>query len=184
EMGRMPAEDEFTDAEDAVKLFGSWQKATRAAKRHIDQDLLRRAANARTDELRAFFAFQAFGRRKSLRDLDPGLRRDVQAFFGSLKVAESEGRRLLYKCADIETIRSACERAAAQGLGWLERGTSLQLHTSLVPRLDPVLRVYVQCGAALYGDISTADLVKIHIESAKITLMKFDDFAGTPLPRL
>src|SRR5690606_7043265 len=59
-----------------------------------------------------------------------------------------------------------------------------QLHTSLVPRLDPVLRVYVQCGAAMYGDISAADLLKIHIGSSKITLMKFDDFLGTPLPRL
>jgi len=36
----------------------------------------------------------------------------------------------------------------------------------------------------LYGDVTSADLIKIHIDSAKITLMSFDDFEGKPLPRL
>jgi hypothetical protein len=32
-------------------------------------------------------------------------------------------------------------------------------------RLPVILRVYIACGAILYGDIQTADLVKIHIGS-------------------
>ena len=56
------------------------------------------------------------------------------------------------------------------GLGWLDADHSLQLHTSLVPRLDPILRVYVGCATALYGDVLSADLVKIHIQSGKVTL--------------
>jgi hypothetical protein len=47
-----------------------------------------------------------------------------------------------------------------------------------------VLRVYVGCASYLYGDVTSTDLIKIHIDSAKITLMSFDDFAGKPLPRL
>src|SRR5262249_46291170 len=35
-----------------------------------------------------------------------------------------------------------------------------------------------------YGDVRTSDLVKIHIDSGKLTLMKFDDFEGQPFPRL
>ena len=70
------------------------------------------------------------------------------------------------------------------GLGWLDADHSLQLHTSLVSRLDPILRVYVGCATALYGDVLSADLVKIHIQSGKVTLMKFDDFVGKPLPRM
>ncbi len=127
---------------------------------------------------------QAFGRRKPLRDLEPRLRRDIKAFFGSLGVAELEGRRLLHQCADVAAVKAACERAASMGLGWLDADHSLQLHTSLVPRLDPVLRVYVGCATALYGDVLSADLVKIHIQSGKVTLMKFDDFLGKPLPRM
>ena len=125
------------EAAHAVQIFGSWQRAIRAATRQVDHDLLQQAASARADEIRAFFAMQAFGRRKPLRDLEPRLQRDIKAFFGSLGVAELEGRRLLHQCADVEAVKAACERAASMGLGWLDADHSLQLHTSLVPRLDP-----------------------------------------------
>lgn len=51
-------------------------------------------------------------------------------------------------------------------------------------RLPPLLRVYVGCAAALYGDYRHADLVKIHIGSGKLSLMRYDDFEGSPLPRM
>src|SRR5215475_10543060 len=63
-------------------------------------------------------------------------------------------------------------------------GHSLQLHASLIERLPTILRIYIACGAVLYGDVQTADLIKIHIGSGKLTLMKFDDFEGQPLPRM
>lgn len=36
----------------------------------------------------------------------------------------------------------------------------------------------------LYGDYRDADLVKIHIGSGKVSLMRYDDFAGRAPPRL
>ena len=36
----------------------------------------------------------------------------------------------------------------------------------------------------MYGDIDTADLVKIHIRSGKLTLLFYDGFDASPLPRL
>lgn len=54
----------------------------------------------------------------------------------------------------------------------------------MVEQLPPVLRSYIACGTALYGDVSSADLIKIHIRSAKLTLMRFDDFVGSPLPKM
>jgi hypothetical protein len=146
--------------------------------------MLEAAGKARADELRVFFALQAFGRRKRLGDLELRLRRDVKVFFGSLGVAESEGRHLLHQIADAEAIEAACVAASSSGLGWLEARHSLQLHTSLVARLAPILRVYVGCATALYGDVASADLVKIHIRSGKVTLMRFDDILGAPLPRM
>jgi len=184
QFGRMPEEDEYPGHFQAVQMFGSWSRALKAASRIADPDLLQQAASAKSDEIRAFFAMQAFGRRKPLRDLEPQLRRDIKTFFGSLPVADAEGRRLLHKCADVAMIKAACERASSLGLGWLDADHSLQLHTSLVSRLEPVLRVYVGCATALYGDVLNADLVKIHIQSGKVTLMKFDDFIGNPLPRM
>lgn len=55
---------------------------------------------------------------------------------------------------------------------------------SLVEQLPPLLRIYVGCAALLYGDYRHADLVKIHIGSGKVSLMRYDDFVGQPLPRL
>ena len=46
------------------------------------------------------------------------------------------------------------------------------------------LRIYISCATVLCGDISAFDLVKIHIRSGKVTLLKFDDFDNLPLARL
>jgi hypothetical protein len=51
-------------------------------------------------------------------------------------------------------------------------------------QLPPLLRVYVGCAALLYGDCRNADLVKIHIGSGKVSLMRYDDFEGQALPRM
>jgi hypothetical protein len=51
-------------------------------------------------------------------------------------------------------------------------------------QLPHLLRVYVGGAAVLYGDYRQADLVKIHIASGKLSLLRFDDFTGQPLPRL
>jgi len=50
--------------------------------------------------------------------------------------------------------------------------------------LPPLLRIYVGCAAVLYGDYHNADLVKIHIGSGKVSLMRYDDFQGKALPRM
>ncbi|MFP4247923.1 MAG: DNA phosphorothioation-associated putative methyltransferase, partial [Halochromatium sp.] len=73
--------------------------------------------------------------------------------------------------------------AAAAGGERAPRG-SLTLHTSLVEQLPALLRVYIGAAAVLYGDVRNADLIKIHIGSGKLTLMRFDDFDGRALPRM
>jgi DNA phosphorothioation-associated putative methyltransferase len=50
--------------------------------------------------------------------------------------------------------------------------------------LPAVLRLYVGCATQLYGDVDKADLVKIHIQSGKVSLMRYDDFVNKPLPQL
>ncbi len=184
ELGRWPEAEECAEAEGATALFTSWPRLLRAAMQMGEGALLEASATTRADEMRAFFAVQAFSRRRGFRELEPRLRRDVKAFFGSLSVAEAEGRRLLQQCAEVSQIHAACIRAAARGLGYLKADHSLQLHSSLIPQLDEILKVYIACATQLYGDVRSADLVKIHIQSGKVTLMRFDDFVGSPLPRL
>jgi len=69
-------------------------------------------------------------------------------------------------------------------VGFLDRDHSLQLDASLVDRLPAPSRVYTACGEVLYGDIDDADLVKIHLQSGKLTLLKYEDYDTSPLPKL
>jgi DNA phosphorothioation-associated putative methyltransferase len=80
--------------------------------------------------------------------------------------------------------KKACEQASKNGLGFLDGDHSLQLDASLVDRFPAPLRVYIGCGEVLYGDIDDADLVKIHLQSGKLTLLKYQDYDTSPLPKL
>ena len=47
-----------------------------------------------------------------------------------------------------------------------------------------MLRAYVGCATALFGDVSQADVIKLHKASGKATFLAYDDFEGKPLPEL
>src|SRR5262249_78094 len=164
--------------------FGSLPRALRFTAEVKDQTLLARAREARIADLTAYLAFGQFAKRKPYKHLEAGLQRDIRSLFGNYQPPQLHPRQHLFKIADTKEIGDACIPAAEQGLGFLVEGHSLQLHTSLIERLPVILRIYIACGAVLYGDIQTADLIKIHIGSGKLTLMKFDDFEGQPLPRM
>ena len=185
-LGRAPDKDEVHDAEALNQAFGNLRSAFRFIENRKDntETIFEQARNSRIDDLKVYFADLFFQCRKPYKHLESGLQRDVKAFFGDYRNAQEAGKELLLTAANSETLDQACREAAERGLGWLEENHSLQLHTSLVPQLPAVLRVYINCGLRLYGDASSADLIKIHIQSGKLTLMSFDDFDGKPLPRL
>ncbi len=90
----------------------------------------------------------------------------------------------LFQLGKPERIAAACQQAAEQGLGYLDHEAALHVHSSQVNELPVPLRIYVGCATVLYGDIEQADLIKIHSQSGKLSLMRYDDFIGQPLPRL
>ncbi|MCX7113346.1 MAG: DNA phosphorothioation-associated putative methyltransferase [Proteobacteria bacterium] len=185
-LGRLPERSEIKDADILVQQFNSIPAALRfiQSRKESAEAILEQARLSRLDDLRIYFAEFQFRQCPAYRHLEAGLQRDIKAFFGDYRLAMEEGKALLFAAGRPETIAKACREAAEQGLGWLEENQSLQLHTSLISQLPPVLRVYVGCGLKLYGDPESADLIKIHIRSGKLTLMRFDDFLGHPLPRL
>jgi len=175
---------------------------------------LEAAERARLADLTVYFALDQFERRKPYKHLEPTLRRDIKHFFGDYGAARTAGLGLLMQIADTDAIEQACREASERGLGWLElappeRNTpdalapqqgepdaegqgstqtavpkSLQLDARLVEQLPALLRAYVGAAAAAYGDYHNADLLKIHIGSGKLSLMRFDDFDGLALPRM
>ncbi|AFL73685.1 DNA phosphorothioation-associated putative methyltransferase [Thiocystis violascens] len=183
-LGRTPDKSEVDDLVILTEAFGSLPKALRFLETRHDPAEIAQAAAARAADLTVYFALMQFAQRKPYSHLERGLQQDIKAFFGDYATAKAQALDLLFKIADTESLAGACRQAAEQGLGWLDSGQSLQLHASLVERLPPLLRIYVGCAAVLYGDARHADLVKIHIGSGKVSLMRYDDFAGQPLPRL
>lgn len=185
-LGRDPDRSELPNLAVITDAFGSLPAALRFIKsrKKNAEIILGAARTSRIDDLRVYFAHLQFEKRKPYRHLEDRLQRDIRSFFGDYNTAVADGRQLLFSLADIEAIGQACHTAAEHGIGWLVDSESLQLHTSLVEQLPPILRAYIRCGTVLYGDVTSADLIKIHIRSGKLTLMKFDDFVGNALPRM
>ena len=213
----------------ALRFLESYQRETLGADEV--SALLECAEAERRADLEVYLALQQFERRRPYKHLEPGLQRDIKAFFGDYSAARTAGFASLLRIADVEAIAAACREAAEHGLGWLElelpeaaaaasaldpgaaamsalpaagmtdpsadarsgletgvssaqAAGSLTLHSSLVEQLPALLRVYINAAALLYGDVHNADLIKIHIGSGKLTLMRFDDFDGRALPRM
>lgn len=188
ELGRLPVAEELVDEvrEGIEQIFGSMRKVTRLAEQVHDPATLATACAARMEDMRVYFALNLFNQRKRYRELPSEMKQDIKTFFSSQTNAEHAGRELLFSLGEVETIYRACQEATDGGLGHLFDNHSLQLHANLIPRLPAALRVYVGCAEKLYGDINgdTVDLVKIHIHSGKLTVLRYDDFFGKPMPIL
>jgi DNA phosphorothioation-associated putative methyltransferase len=182
--GRTPIDGEAEDFTALINLVGSLSKAVRICMQNNDPIALESARRERIDDLKVYFALQAFHKRTTLKALNPSLQQDVKSFFGSLGAAQSAGSDLLSMIASPAAIQEACETAAREGLGHYFFGHSLQIHTSLVEALPIVLRVYIEAAATIYGDVRSADLVKLHIRSGKLTVLEYKDFDSSPTPLL
>lgn len=185
-LGRDPDRSEIANLSEVTEAFGSLNAGLRFIKSRKDNadEIIGESRQSRIDDLRVYFAQLQFERRKPYKHLETRLQKDIRAFFGDYRAASDAGRELLFTVGNIEAIGNACHEAAEHGIGWLEDNESLQLHTSFVEQLPPILRTFVHCGTVLYGDVLNADLIKIHMRSGKLTLMSFDDFSGKPLPKM
>jgi len=184
ELGREPEPEEIPHLEAVTSRLGSLRRALNVLSSHFQLDHIDHVRRQRTDDIKVYLAIERFQRRTPYKKLEPRLQRDVRAFFGTYSSAQEHALQLLNEAARPEVLDDACRVASEAGIGFFEPSHSLQLHSELVQRLPAVLRLYVACGAILYGDVSQCDLVKIHIRSGKLSFMKYDDFLGKPIPNL
>jgi DNA phosphorothioation-associated putative methyltransferase len=184
ELGRLPKEAEYGRLAELRGSVGTPQTVLKRLREEQGEESIEAARRARMDDLLVYLALNVFERRRSFRRLPESLQRDIAVFWGSYATAQAEATKLLFSLGKMEVILAACTAAAAEGIGFLDGDHSLQLHSSLVPRLPAVLRAYVGCASRLYGEVEAADLVKIHVQSGKLSLMSYDDFTGKALPRL
>ena len=185
EFGRPPAEEECPGASSLIRLVGSWRRAHEWVARFFSPEELEAAAIARQEDLLVYFALSHFGQRRAYGELPTRLQRDVRFFFGNITKAKAAGKRALYAVADNARLLDAalfCHREL--GIGRLNELHDLVFHQSVLGECLPLIRVYVGCALQLFGDAGAVDLIKVHLQSSKVTFLVYDDFENGAPPKL
>lgn len=175
--GRIPANEEFEQSDALRAIIGSHNKAFALLQSQYDQQDMALARNKRKQDLLVYFALSLFGKRQAKSHLPTQLMRDIKSHFESFNQAIDEAKALLFSVSDTRQIGQACHDAYEE----LKLGELIDSHSYILPRshlnqLPAILRVYVGCAAQLYGDLDEIDLIKIHMRSGKVTLLKYDDY--------
>ena len=159
---------------------GSPKQALRLFAQKGGGEDVKRAAENRRRDLLVYVALANLRKRVPFGHLSQTLRWDIREFFGNYTRALEKGIELLYAAGDTGEIELACEDLK---VGWQDE-QALYLHRSVLDEMPPVLRAYVGCATTLFGDVSQADIIKLHKASGKATFLVYDDFEGKPLPEL
>ena len=188
-LGRCPDIYEFTKSEDLLELTGTVKKAFRLAKAFYDESEFETARKMRREDLLVYFAVGLFGKRKPYKDQPDGTKKDVKEFFGTHRAAQEEATALLFQIADADQIEKECLEAnhylPASVLDHEnDRPHALTFHKQYLELLSPLLRVYVSSALQLWGHLDDTQLIKIHINSGKLTLLGYEDFETSDNPRL
>lgn len=108
------------------------------------------------------------------------LKGNIKKYLGNNIRAIAESRKLIGEISRPGIVKELCNQSQ-----WgIQDDEAMWVHTSLIKKLDPALRVYIGCSSLFYGDPETADIVKIHKNSSKITYYLYDDFENKPLPEM
>ena len=185
ELGRPATADECPDAMPLTRLVGSWRRVHEWVARFFDPRELEAAAVGRQEDLLVYFALGHFDRRRPYAELPSRLQRDVRLFFGNITKARTAGKRALYAIADRERVREAAVFCHDElGIGQLNDLHDLTLHQSVLGECLPLVRIVVGCALTLFGDAGSVDLIKVHLESSKVTFLNYDDFENGDPPKL
>lgn len=184
-LGREPQPEEISNVSELIEVFGSVKKALKLNWNHQNLDELELAAKQRRADISVYFALEKFRQQRSYSDQPTQLKTDVRYFFGSLKAAQDTGLSLLREVPDVKSLWESAKRGGECGIGFFDEAQDhYYVAADKIGLQDPIVRVFIGCAAALYGDASASSLIKIHIRSSKVTFLSYDDFYGSPLPLL
>ena len=185
ELGRPPMPEECTEAQSLIRLVGSWRRVHEWVGRFFNPEELEAAAIGRQEDLLVYFALAYFAKRRSYSELPERLQRDVRYFFGSITKARNAGKRALFAVGDNARVEEAAVFCHDElGIGMLAERHDLTFHQSLLGECLPLIRIYVGCALQLFGDAGSVDLIKVHLQSGKVTFLVYDNFRGSQTPNL
>ena len=180
ELGRVPANDEFELSEQVRRIAGSHANAVVKLQEKYGSELFEEARAKRIEDLIVYFALSHFGRRKPRTHMPIGLQRDVKIFFGTQDEAYEKGRAALFEVGKNEVIARACNEAYVKlSHGEMIEGHSYIFHKDRLGDMPQALRIFVGCATQLFGDITDIHLIKAHMTSGKVSLMRYDNWSAS-----
>jgi DNA phosphorothioation-associated putative methyltransferase len=178
--GRMPATAEWSGYGKAA-AFGVRHTDLRAALvAEVTEERLRAVERERRDSLLVFLAICRFRRVPRLNDLPIRARNDIRHHFGSYREALAEAETQLFSIGNGARVAVLCADAPVG----LNSPSGFFFQQKDLAKLDPVLQIYARVGELLGGDLESAQVVKIHKKSPKLTLFQFRDYEADEYPLL
>lgn len=184
-LGRIPANDEFECSDNLRRIIGSHKKAFDFMANIMNFEHYEAAQKMRRCDVLVYFALSLFEKRKAKTHMPARLQRDIKALFKSYNQAIDLAQTLLFSVGSPENLAEACDIAYQSfNCGKHIPNKSYSFTRCMLTQMPAIIRVYIGCAIQLYGDIDDIDIIKVHIRSGKVTLLKFDDFKNKYLPLL
>lgn len=178
--GRPPETFELREAAAAKQRLGGVKAALALVRRVTGDETWHTARAAATDDLIVYLALAAFRGRPKFTALPTDVQLDVKSFFGSYKDACAAADSVLFRAGDQAALDQACRESPVGKL----TPAALYVHMSVIPRLNPLLRVYEGCGRALTGTVDDAKIIKLNRIEPKISYLAYPNFDRDPHPSL
>ena len=145
ELGRLPKVDEYNDIQEVRERLGSPQRAQRLFIERGGSEELEQAKENRINDLLVYFGLANFQKKVPFKHLSERMKRDIKTFVGDYKGLQEE-LNLLFASGDPDEIDLACEDLE---IGWQDH-QALYVHSSLLTRLPPILRLFIGCATQLW----------------------------------
>jgi DNA phosphorothioation-associated putative methyltransferase len=161
----------------------TYQQAFNGAAKLISDEQLAASIERKKEQLELFFAMYFFSGRTRYGDLSPSLQKDVKLHFGSVRAVEENAKSLLFSLGNEELVFSDARDSDTRRLGVLE-DTKFVFLTSRFNELPVRLRGIVSVAERLTGKPDDANLIRIHIDTKKVSYLCVDGFETEALPKI
>jgi DNA phosphorothioation-associated putative methyltransferase len=180
EQGRIPADDELSNASAVREVFGSLRKAFQVILRVTERDRWDDVARQRAEDLLIYLALVRFDGRPAFGKLPLPMQRDVKEFFRTYIAACNEADETLLALGKPGLVTLACQGSKV-GKCMPE---ALYVHESALSSLSTILRLYEGCARGYIGRVDGANLIKLHRSAPKVSYLSYPEFETDPHPAL
>lgn len=178
--GRLPVSGEISQESELLAQFGTFKRAFQVVLQATEAGEWTAIAQKRRQDLVVYLALTKFSRRPKLGDFLPQVQEDFKALFGSYRQACAGADEMLFSVGDLQSIAQCCQNSAVGK----KLPNSLLVHVSSLEALHPLLRLYEGCASRTIGRLDSANAIKFHTNTPKISYYFYPDFDSEPHPTL